>query len=79
VPPSAAPWRSPEVERAWLKSCPARRIAKFEIAFKKCPHFAEPLEIWGEALVLKNRSDFALAKFEEANKYAPHWGRLHLK
>ena len=21
----------------------------------------------------------ALAKFEEANKYAPNWGRLHLK
>ena len=27
----------------------------------------------------KNRSDLALAKFEEANKYAPKWGRLHLK
>jgi hypothetical protein len=27
----------------------------------------------------KNRSDLALAKFVEANKYAPHWGRLHLK
>ena len=29
--------------------------------------------------MLKNRSDLALAKFEEANKYAPNWGRLHLK
>jgi Flp pilus assembly protein TadD len=27
----------------------------------------------------KNRSDLALAKFEEADKYAPNWGRLHLK
>ena len=27
----------------------------------------------------ENRSDLALAKFEEANKYAPHWGRLHLE
>jgi Flp pilus assembly protein TadD len=35
--------------------------------------------MWGEALMLKNRSDLALAKFEEANKYAPNWGRLHLK
>jgi tetratricopeptide (TPR) repeat protein len=26
----------------------------------------------------KNRSDLALAKFEEAEKYAPNWGRLHL-
>jgi Flp pilus assembly protein TadD len=35
--------------------------------------------MWGEALMQKNRSDLALAKFEEANKYAPNWGRLHLK
>jgi Flp pilus assembly protein TadD len=35
--------------------------------------------MWGEALIAKNRSDLALAKFEEANKYAPNWGRLHLK
>ena len=27
----------------------------------------------------KSRSDLALAKFEEAGKYAPNWGRLHLK
>ena len=54
-------------------------IAKFTIANQKGPHFADPLEMWGEALMLKNRSDQALAKFEEANKYAPNWGRLHLK
>jgi predicted negative regulator of RcsB-dependent stress response len=30
-------------------------------------------------LIAKNRSDLALAKFEEANKYAPNWGRMHLK
>jgi Flp pilus assembly protein TadD len=35
--------------------------------------------MWGEALIVKNRSDLALTKFEEANKYAPKWGRLHLK
>jgi hypothetical protein len=35
--------------------------------------------MWGEALIAKDRSDLALAKFEEANKYAPNWGRLHLK
>ena len=27
----------------------------------------------------QNRSDLALAKFEEGDKYAPNWGRLHLK
>ena len=35
--------------------------------------------MWGETLMLKNRSDLALAKFEDANKYAPNWGRLHMK
>jgi hypothetical protein len=27
----------------------------------------------------ENRSDLALAKFEEANRYASNWGRLHLE
>jgi tetratricopeptide (TPR) repeat protein len=53
--------------------------AKLDIANKKGPHFADPLEMWGEVLIARNRSDLALAKFEEANKYAPKWGRLHLK
>jgi hypothetical protein len=35
--------------------------------------------MWGEALMQENRSDLALAKFEEADKYAPNWGRLHIK
>jgi Tfp pilus assembly protein PilF len=30
-------------------------------------------------LIAKNQSHLALAKFAEANKYAPNWGRLHLK
>jgi tetratricopeptide (TPR) repeat protein len=54
-------------------------IAKFETASRKGPRFADPLEMWGEALIAKNRSDLALAKFEQANRYAPNWGRLHLK
>jgi tetratricopeptide (TPR) repeat protein len=54
-------------------------IAKFTLANQKGPHFADPLEMWGEALMRKNRSDLALANFAEANKYAPNWGRLHLK
>ena len=54
-------------------------IAKFASAHKKGPHFADPLEMWGEALIAKNRSDLALVKFAEANEDAPNWGRLHLK
>jgi len=58
---------------------PDDAIAKFTLANRHGPHFADPLEGWGEALMAKNRSDLALAKFEEAEKYAPNWGRLHLK
>jgi len=29
--------------------------------------------------MVKNQSHLALAKFAEAEKYAPDWGRLHLK
>jgi tetratricopeptide (TPR) repeat protein len=54
-------------------------IAEFKQANEKGPHFADPLEMWGEALMQKHRSDLALAKFEEADKYAPRWARLHLK
>jgi Flp pilus assembly protein TadD len=54
-------------------------IAKFASANEKSPHFADPLEMWGEALIAENRSDLALAKFAEADKYAPNWGRLHLR
>ena len=43
------------------------------------PHFADPLEGWGEALMAKKQSHLALAKFAEADRYATNWGRLHLK
>ena len=54
-------------------------IEKFKTANAKGPHFADPLEMWGEVLMRENRSDLALAKFADANKGAPNWGRLHLK
>ncbi len=44
-------------------------------AHAKGPHFADPLEMWGEVMIRRNRSDLALAKFAEADKYAPRWGR----
>ena len=58
---------------------PDAAIEKFNLANKRGPHFADPLEGWGEALMAKNQSHRALAKFAEAEKYAPNWGRLHLK
>jgi len=61
------------------KGDPAAAIEKFKSAHRKGPHFADPLEGWGEALMMQNRSDLALSKFKEAGGYAPNWGRLHLK
>ncbi|HEX4301513.1 MAG TPA: hypothetical protein VHZ78_01880 [Rhizomicrobium sp.] len=54
-------------------------IAQFDLAHQKGPAFADPLELWGEALVASNRSDLALAKFADAARHTPNWGRLHLK
>ncbi|MEI9932869.1 MAG: hypothetical protein WDM89_20610 [Rhizomicrobium sp.] len=39
----------------------------------------DPLEMWGEALLARHQPEEALSKFEEADKHAPNWGRLHLK
>jgi tetratricopeptide (TPR) repeat protein len=52
---------------------------QFELANRKGSHFADPLEGSGEALMARNQSHLALEKFAEADKYAPDWGRLHLK
>lgn len=57
----------------------AGAMSKFKQAHERGSRFADPLEMWGEALIVENRSDLALAKFDEASRYAPNWGRLHLK
>jgi tetratricopeptide (TPR) repeat protein len=75
LPYAESEWGSALLDRAK----PDDAIAKFKLANRKGPHFADPLEGWGEALMAQSRSDLALAKFAEADKYAPNWGRLHLK
>lgn len=57
----------------------ADAIAHYRAANLRSPHYADAIELWGEALMLKNRSDLAIGKFEDAARYAPRWGRLHLK
>ena len=42
--------------------------SKFTPTNQKGPHFADPLEGWGEALFAKNQSHLALAQFAEAEK-----------
>ncbi len=54
-------------------------IARLSQAHQASPHFADPLELWGEALLRKGDASGAAAKFAEADRYAPRWGRNHLR
>jgi tetratricopeptide (TPR) repeat protein len=47
-------------------------------ARERGPRFADPLELWGEALMRKGDLEGAAAKFAEAARFAPRWGRDHL-
>jgi len=40
------------------------------------PHWADPLKVWGDVLLKQGRSKDALAKYDEALKYAPNWKQL---
>ena len=53
-------------------------VAQLKIAHKRSPHFADPLELWGEALLAKGDARAAERKFAQASEFAPRWGRLHL-
>jgi tetratricopeptide (TPR) repeat protein len=68
-------WAQSRIARGDL----AGAIALLQTANGKSPHYADALELWGEALMTKNQSHLAVAKFADAAKYAPNWGRLHLK
>ena len=45
-------------------------------ANRSAPHFADPLKAWGDLLARQGRWRDALAKYDEALKYAPAWPQL---
>ncbi len=53
-------------------------IAVLQRALDAGPHFAEPPELMGEALMRKGDYKGAITKFRQADKAAPRWGRNHL-
>ena len=61
------------------KGDPDGAIAVLRTAEAKGPRFADPPQIWGEALMAKGDFAGASEKFAEAAKLAPNWGRNHLK
>jgi tetratricopeptide (TPR) repeat protein len=50
--------------------------AQFRDANRRGPHWADPLKAWGDVLVKQGKSKEALAKYDEALKYAPNWKQL---
>ncbi len=51
----------------------ARELA---FAHAKGPHFADPLKAWGDVLAKQGHWNDALAKYDEALRYAPNWAAL---
>ena len=49
---------------------------ELSLAHEKGPHFADPLKDWGDVLVKEGHFKQALAKYDEALKYAPNWAAL---
>ena len=40
------------------------------------PHDGDAWKLWGDVLVKQGKTKDALAKYDEALKYAPHWKQL---
>jgi tetratricopeptide (TPR) repeat protein len=51
--------------------------ADLSTASAKAPHYADPLKAWGDLLAREGQWKAALAKYDEALKYAPAWAELH--
>jgi tetratricopeptide (TPR) repeat protein len=51
--------------------------ADFSTASAKAPRFGDPLKAWGDVLTREGQWKLALAKYDEALKYAPAWTQLH--
>jgi tetratricopeptide (TPR) repeat protein len=54
-------------------------MAVLQKAHEAGPHFADALELMGEALIRKKDFRGAIAKFSQAEEAAPQWGRNQLR
>jgi len=50
---------------------------KYAEANRRGPHWADPLKAWGDLLARQGKTKEALAKYDQALKYAPNWKQLH--
>jgi tetratricopeptide (TPR) repeat protein len=49
---------------------------QFKLANLKGPHWADPLQAWGDVLMKQGHQSEAIEKYDAALKYAPNWPRL---
>ena len=49
---------------------------KLKDANTRGPHWADPLKVWADLLAKQGKTKDALAKYDEALKYAPDWKQL---
>jgi tetratricopeptide (TPR) repeat protein len=54
-------------------------LARFDAAAAQGPRFADAIEGRGEVLLAEGDAAAAARAFQAASKFAPAWGRLHLK
>jgi tetratricopeptide (TPR) repeat protein len=74
VPFAYADWGAARLQRGDADGA----MAVLQKAHEVGPHFAEPLELMGEALMRKGDFRGAIAKFGQAEEAAPRWGKNQL-
>jgi tetratricopeptide (TPR) repeat protein len=75
VPFAYADWGAEQLQRNDADGA----MAVLQKAHEVGPHFAEPLELMGEALMRKRDFRGAIAKFSQAEEAAPRWGKNQLR
>jgi tetratricopeptide (TPR) repeat protein len=60
------------INHRWLD----KAVEQFRLANLSGPHWADPLKAWGDVLAKQGKTEEALAKYDEALKYAPNWKQL---
>jgi tetratricopeptide (TPR) repeat protein len=56
-----------------------RAVAQAKLAHQKGPRAAEPLRLWGDALLAQGKTEEAERKYAQAAQRSPRWGRLYMQ
>jgi tetratricopeptide (TPR) repeat protein len=75
LPAGHAAWAEALLVRGDLK----RAVEQAALANRKGPAWAEPLKIWGDALMRQRQFEEAAGRYHAAVVAAPRWGALHIE